>query len=253
VTITGSGFTAPNASATTVLFGSIPATDVVVVNDTTITATTPAGRGQVSIIVRNANGDSNTDIVFTYQPPPLANPQPAIMGTIGDGNLAVVFPRPDLNLPAPQQNVVSGLPTGSRPHGVSYFGSDRALISDFGNSRIFVVQISTNSLLATIETTGKYDGTGTIAVAPNLNFALASSGNNLLLISAPFDASSSTTAVTLPGQIPSFQTQAIVHSSITPPASRCSTHLTPASPLPFRSQPTKAAARSPSRRTAISF
>lgn len=221
VTITGRGFTAPGAGTTTVLFGNAPAAGVTAINDTTITAASPAGRGQVSVTVRNGNGDSNADVYFTYQPPPLANAQPAIIGTIGDGNLAVVFPRPDQNLPATQQNVVTGLPANARPHGVAYFGSDQALISDFGNSNVHVVKISTNSLLETIDTTGKYNGTGTIAVAPDLRFALAAGGaisqqnqnSTLSVIRAPFDASAAITTIELPGQLATYQTQAIVFNS----------------------------------------
>jgi hypothetical protein len=211
VTITGSNF---SGGTITVFFGQAQASNVTVVNDTTITATAPAGRGQVSVVVvRNGNVNSNNNRVFTYQPPPLANPQPAIMGTAGAGNLAVVFPRPDQNLPAPAQSSVTGLPAGSAPHGVSYFGSDSALISDFARSRVFVAQISTSSLVATIDTTGRYDGTGTIAVAPNLNFALAAANTSLAVISAPFNASSPIANVTLPGSVPSFQTQAIVFNA----------------------------------------
>ena len=55
VTISGSGF----SSVTTVTFGGVPATDVVVVNDTTLTAITPAhSDGKVDVIV--GNGSSAT-------------------------------------------------------------------------------------------------------------------------------------------------------------------------------------------------
>jgi uncharacterized repeat protein (TIGR01451 family) len=213
VTITGSNFATDGAGATTVLFGTIAASNVTVVNDTTITATAPGGLGQQKISVTNSFGTSTNLVVFTYIPPPLSNPQPAIMGTAGAGNLAIVFPRPDQNLPSPTQNTVTGLPGNASPHGVSYFGSDRALISDFGNSRIFVVQISTNSLLATIDTASLYNGQGTIAVAPDLKTALAMGGsNNLAVIRAPFDASSQVTTIALPGTIASYQTEAIVFS-----------------------------------------
>ena len=126
-----------------------------------------------------------------------------------------MLPRADLNLPTPQQNTVSGLPAGARPHGIAYFGSDSALISDLANARVFVTRISTNSLLATISTGTNYSGNGTIAVAPNLNFALASGSNtntgtdNLAVISAPFNASSVINVVPLPGFVGSYQTQAI--------------------------------------------
>jgi LPXTG-motif cell wall-anchored protein len=55
VTITGTGFT----GATDVTFDGSPATDVVVVNDTTITAVTPAGiPGTADVVVEHPVGDS---------------------------------------------------------------------------------------------------------------------------------------------------------------------------------------------------
>jgi len=136
----------------------------------------------------------------------------AIMGTAGDGALAVVFPTPASGLPTPAQVNVSGLPAGAWPHGVSYYGSDRALVSDFGNSRIFVVQVSTATALATIDTSGAgYLGYGTIAVAPGLSHALAcGASSTLFVVHAPFAAGSTITSVALPGSIAGYQTQAIV-------------------------------------------
>jgi uncharacterized repeat protein (TIGR01451 family) len=136
----------------------------------------------------------------------------AILGSYADGNLAVVFPTPGIDLPTPAQTVVSGFPAGSGPHGVDYFGSDSALVSDFGASRIFQVQVSTASLVATIDTTGFYSGVGTIKVAPSRDLALAMGGlgQPLTVIHAPFDAGATLDSVTMPGSIFSYQTQAIV-------------------------------------------
>ncbi len=62
VTITGSGFT----GSTGVTFGGVPATGVAVVNDTTITATTPAhAPGAVNVVVQNPVADSAPG-TFTY-------------------------------------------------------------------------------------------------------------------------------------------------------------------------------------------
>ena len=68
VTITGANF----ASGVTVTFGGTPATNVVVVNSTTITATTPAGgAGAVAITVTNPGGQSGSlGSAFTYLAPP---------------------------------------------------------------------------------------------------------------------------------------------------------------------------------------
>lgn len=134
----------------------------------------------------------------------------AIMGTVGDGNVIVVLPTPNSGLPTPAQSVVPGLPVDAQPHGVGYFGSDSALISDFLNGRVYQVQVSTATLVSTITTSPSYDGTGTIAVAPSLTAALASGNSTTLsVIQAPFVAGATITTVTLPGQIRSYQTQAI--------------------------------------------
>ena len=57
MTITGTNF----ATGATVTFGSTAATNVVVVNSTTITATTPAGSaGAVTVTVTNVSGQSGS-------------------------------------------------------------------------------------------------------------------------------------------------------------------------------------------------
>lgn len=62
-TISGSGFT----GATGVNFGDAPATDVVIVSDTEITATSPAGTGSVPITVVKPGGNiTSNGVDFTY-------------------------------------------------------------------------------------------------------------------------------------------------------------------------------------------
>src|SRR5690606_11713985 len=66
VTITGTGFTSPNV--TSVRFGGIPATDVTVVDDTTVTAVSPAhAPGPVIVTVTSAAGTDSAG-TFTYLP-----------------------------------------------------------------------------------------------------------------------------------------------------------------------------------------
>jgi uncharacterized repeat protein (TIGR01451 family) len=137
----------------------------------------------------------------------------AILGTAGASSNAVVFPSPQVGLPNPTQINVPGLPPGAQAHGVAYYGSDNALVSDFGNSRVFVIQISTATLVDTIPTGPSYSGTGTIAVAPGLNAALACGSSTLTVIAAPFNASSTITTVALPGTIAGYQTEAIVFNA----------------------------------------
>ena len=67
VTVSGSGFT----DASAVAFGSAPGADVVVVSDSEITVTSPAGFvGDVFVRVTSPSGTSaeSADAVFTYQP-----------------------------------------------------------------------------------------------------------------------------------------------------------------------------------------
>ena len=143
----------------------------------------------------------------------------AIFGTAGDGNLAVVFPNPS-SLPSPAQTTVSGLPSGSQPHGVSPLDTDRAILSDFGNSRLFVVRISTNALLSTVATSS-FNGTGTIALNPAGDALLcagsATSGQSVVSSAAvvrnPRSPSPTVEAMRLTGIVRSYQTQGIVFTA----------------------------------------
>lgn len=141
----------------------------------------------------------------------------AIFGTAGDGNLAVLLPSPGTNLPTPEQRAVTGLPTDAFPHGVSVIGSDQAVVADFNRSRLFIVQVSTGTLVRTISTAGAYDGTGTIAVSPRLDVMIGAGSTyanqawrpTFALIKAPFD-NPVVTPIALEGHVASYQTQGIV-------------------------------------------
>lgn len=144
---------------------------------------------------------------------PAAAGAQAVMGTT-NGRQVVVFPSPNVGLPNPVRTYVPGLPAVTSPQGVAYYGSDNALVADAGNSRIFVIRISTASLLDTISTAGVYDTAGTIAVAPGLNFALGmGESTTLARIAAPFAAGATITPLTMPGVIRGWQTQAIVFNA----------------------------------------
>jgi len=145
---------------------------------------------------------------------PLPVAAQAILGATDASNNAVVFNTPEVGLPNPAQVNIPGLPGNARPHGIGYYGSDNALISDFANNRVFVVRISTAALLDTISTAGTYGGTGTIAIAPSLTAALASgNSSDVSVISAPFGAGSTVTPVALPGTVAGYQTQAIAFNA----------------------------------------
>ena len=85
VTITGSNF----AGATAVDFGTVAATNVTVINSTTITADSPAGTGVVDVTVTTAGGQSATSAAdqFTYVVAPVVTgvsptSGPAVGGTL---------------------------------------------------------------------------------------------------------------------------------------------------------------------------
>ena len=103
----------------------------------------------------------------------VARPEPVVLGTFSDGNLAVVLPAPGVLLPAPTQVVAAGLPADARPHGVAHRFADEALFADFFLPRIFRVRVSTGQLIGTIALPGRTSGNGSIAFAPDGDTALA--------------------------------------------------------------------------------
>jgi CxxC motif-containing protein (DUF1111 family) len=77
VNLTGSNF----LTGATVKFGPNAGTDVSVLDDTSITVTTPAGAaGPVNVVVQNTNSISGTNLNgFTYVLPPPEPPQPPVL------------------------------------------------------------------------------------------------------------------------------------------------------------------------------
>jgi hypothetical protein len=136
----------------------------------------------------------------------------AIIATEGDGNRVFLMPDPEANPAAPVMIEVSGLPVGARPHGASYVSPTRALVSDFLASRILVIDTVTASLLHTITTAGLYDGTGPIAVSPDGRTVLAwgFGHQRIVVIREPYGPGAAISSVSVPDNMASFQTDAIV-------------------------------------------
>ena len=147
VTITGSGFT----GATAVDFGTIPATDVIVVDDNTITATTPADeRGTVFVTVTTSGGTSaNSELVlFDYVNAPTVASISPNSGSIGGGTLititgsgftgatAVNFGTGDFGNPATSFNVVNDNTITARSPGGSVFLVDVTVTTPIGTSAL---------------------------------------------------------------------------------------------------------------------
>ena len=89
VTITGIDF----ATGATVTFGGVAATNVVVVNSTTITATTPAGSGAgaVTVTVTNSGGQSGgLASAFAYVAPPTVSAVSPNSGSVTGGTAVTI-------------------------------------------------------------------------------------------------------------------------------------------------------------------
>ncbi|WP_369225581.1 IPT/TIG domain-containing protein [Streptomyces sp. R39] len=88
VTINGSGLT----GAVAVRFGTALASNVVVVSDTQITATTPAGTGTVNVTVTGPGGTSTQNVPFTYTPAPAPSITSLVpsSGTTAGGTTVVI-------------------------------------------------------------------------------------------------------------------------------------------------------------------
>lgn len=102
------------------------------------------------------------------------------------------------------QTLMTGLPANANPEAVTFFGNDAALVVDGGNSRVFVIQPSTGTLLSTISLPIGCSGVGPtfetpLVVSPQGGYAVIASGTNLCAIQAPFNASSTVTMATLSG------------------------------------------------------
>ena len=88
VTITGTYYSA----GATVLFGSTPATNVVVNSSTSITATAPAGSSIVNVTVTTSQGTSaiNSADLYTYEPPPTVSSVSPASGTVAGGTSVTI-------------------------------------------------------------------------------------------------------------------------------------------------------------------
>ncbi|MAB79498.1 MAG: hypothetical protein CMJ89_09120 [Planctomycetes bacterium] len=87
ITLRGHGFFYDQAGANVVLFGSAPATDVLVLDDSLIHCTNPQGLngGPIDVTVRNANGESTLADAFLYKPPrpQILTVSPAVGSSLG--------------------------------------------------------------------------------------------------------------------------------------------------------------------------
>jgi hypothetical protein len=92
VAITGTGFTADGAGASTVLFGTQSARNVVVVSDTRIDCTTPPGTSgtTVNVTVTNLNGSAALPAAFGYRVAPRIDAVSPPRGTNAGGTTLTI-------------------------------------------------------------------------------------------------------------------------------------------------------------------
>jgi len=97
--------------------------------------------------------------------------EPAILATLEDGNVGVLLPTPDANLPLPAQSLFA-LPPGAAPHGAAFRGSE-ALFADFTLPRLYRAAVATPGAVANVDLPGRTTANGTLAVEPNGRYAIS--------------------------------------------------------------------------------
>jgi len=120
ITITGTNF----SGVTSVTFGGVPATNVQLVNSTTITATTPAGSaGVTSVIVTTTSGSNAANSLYTY----IATPVPVITSSLTtSGTVGSVFSYTITGSNTPTSYTATGLPPGLTLNGSVISGTPTA-------------------------------------------------------------------------------------------------------------------------------
>lgn len=106
-----------------------------------------------------------------------ASTEPLIASTLEDGNLGLLLPTPDGNLPAPAQTRFD-LPSDARPHGVAFLGGGEALFSDFPQPRLWRARLDAPAAVTSIALPGRSNGNGSLAVDPDGRFALSIGQSN---------------------------------------------------------------------------
>jgi hypothetical protein len=190
ITIAGTGF----ASGSTVTVGGVPATDVTVVNDTTITARTPlrpVGQrtgGTVPVVVENSAGATDGSTLFTYV------------------TLAVTSVSP-----------VSGSAAGGTPITITGSGFDpNGTVSVLvGDVEVVPSSVTETTVTVTIPTrTG--DGRTVGAVPLSVKVDGESSNNDVTFTYRPVLAESGTTQVRLHDLASRSQRRSIVRTTTAP-------------------------------------
>jgi hypothetical protein len=113
VTISGANFTSPTAGPTNVSFGTLPATDLVILSDTLLTVTVPAGNAgsSVDVIVSNDNGTSTLFGGYRYNSAPaIASILPSSGRSLGDTLITILGSGFLQDVMGPNTVMIGGLP-----------------------------------------------------------------------------------------------------------------------------------------------
>lgn len=100
----------------------------------------------------------------------------AAFSTIEDGNELLIMPAPALDLPGPA-HFSSTLPVSFRPHGLALRGAE-VLVMDFVQPVVRRVQLAPPNGVATVNLPGRSNGNGSLAVEPQLRYALSIGESN---------------------------------------------------------------------------
>lgn len=196
-TLTGTGFIA----GSTVTFSGQAATNVVVVNSTTITGATPAATNpHVSpVIVTNTNGQSAPNSLFTYTGTAPGAPQ-NVTATAGDKQITVGWTAPASN----GSSAITGYTVTCNPggHTVTAGGSaTSATVTGLTNGTAYTCTVVATNAVGNSAASGSASGTPKAAAtapgAPTNVDATAGPGE----IEVTWDAPSSTGGATITGYI----------------------------------------------------
>ncbi len=227
VTITGAAFT----GATAVTIGGLAATSVIVVNDSTITAITPAdSAGPASVVVSTPNGSNSVNSLFTYVTPTItaATATAAFTTTYGTASAAQNFPVSGSNLTA---DITATAPAGFEVSNGGAFGPTTTFTQS-GGSASGTLRIR---LRADAPVAGSYNSQNIVLSstgASPVNITTAASGNAASPASVTVTASSPT--VTYSDPVPTITASYSAfengeNSGVLTTLPTCSTTYTPAS------------------------
>jgi len=202
LTLSGSGFQSDGAGLNAVTFDGVPATNLVVVDDTTLTCTSPAGiaGGYATIELTNANGAVSMPIAFRYHAQPVLASASPVTGRSSGGTTVLLF-----GSGFTSDDAGAGLVTfdGIPATNLMVFSNTAMLCDTPAGTRNAAVDISFSNDNGTTTLSGAFTYTASTpllsAVAPSIGSSL---GGTLLTLTGKdyLDPARGTTTVLIGGQ-----------------------------------------------------